>query len=65
MQVGAQVCAKARDHGVILRPLADTVVVMPPLVISAENLDHLMNTVARCIDEVMPVIAPGASDGLE
>jgi len=65
LQVGAQVCAHARQYGVILRPLADTIVIMPPLVISAENIDHLMNTVGRCIDEVMPHVGAGISDGLE
>lgn len=64
-QVGAQVCAHALQYGVILRPLADTIVVMPPLCISPENLHHLMNTVARCIQEVLPNMTSGASDGLE
>lgn len=67
-QVGAQVCSHARRYGVILRPLADTVVIMPPLVITLENLDHLMNTVERCIDEVTPRIgcsSPPLADGLE
>lgn len=64
-QVGAQVCAHARQYGVILRPLADTIVIMPPLCISAENLDRLMLTVERCINEIVPVVAEGSSDGLE
>lgn len=65
LQVGAQVCAHARQYGVILRPLADVIVVMPPLAISHDNIDHLMNTVERCITEIVPRIASGASDGLE
>jgi adenosylmethionine-8-amino-7-oxononanoate transaminase len=64
-QTGAQVCAHARRYGVILRPLADTIVVLPPLCISAENLDHLMQTVKRCIDEVVPTLRSSVSDGLE
>ncbi|HPD28848.1 MAG TPA: adenosylmethionine--8-amino-7-oxononanoate transaminase [Phycisphaerae bacterium] len=65
MQVGAQVCAHARQYGVIIRPLADVIVIMPPLVISAENIDHLMNTVERCITEVVPRVQTGVGDGLE
>jgi adenosylmethionine-8-amino-7-oxononanoate aminotransferase len=65
LQVGAQVCAHARQYGVIVRPLADTIVIMPPLIISQENLDHLMQTIHRCIDEVVPNIRQPVSDGLE
>lgn len=64
-QVGARVCAHARQYGVVLRPLVDTVVIMPPLIISRENLDHLLTTVERCIDEVVPGIGPGPADGME
>lgn len=63
-QIGAQVCARATAHGVILRPLADVIVVMPPLSIATENLDRLLDVVARCIDEVLGGEA-GAVDGLE
>ncbi|NLX12829.1 MAG: adenosylmethionine--8-amino-7-oxononanoate transaminase [Phycisphaerales bacterium] len=65
LQVGAKVCAQARRYGVIIRPLADTVVIIPPLCISPANLEHLVNTVVRCIEEVMPDIHSGTSDGLE
>ncbi len=66
LQVGAQICARARQYGVILRPLADTIVVMPPLIISPANLDHLMNTIERCIGEVLPGIDEcGVTDGQE
>lgn len=64
-QAGAQVCAHARHYGVILRPLADTIVVMPPLCISERNLHLLMETIARCVDEVMPRLDASATDGLE
>jgi adenosylmethionine-8-amino-7-oxononanoate aminotransferase len=64
-QVGAQVCLHARRHGVILRPLADTVVIMPPLCTSDENLNHLMIAVERCIEEVIPRLGASVPDGLE
>jgi adenosylmethionine-8-amino-7-oxononanoate aminotransferase len=65
LQVGAQICAQARQYGVIIRPLADVLVVMPPLAISLDNLDHLLTTIERCIDEIVPRITEGLSDGLE
>lgn len=65
LQVGAQVCARARDYGVILRPLADTVVIMPPLAIQMCHLEHLLQTVGRCIEEVVPNVRGSVSDGLE
>ena len=64
-QIGAQVCARAVGHGVILRPLADVIVLVPPLSIAMESLDRLIDVVDRCIDEVLIEGRPGAVDGLE
>ncbi len=64
-QVGAQVCLRARRHGVMLRPLADVIVLFPPLSISLENLDRLMRVVARCIEEVVAGDDESVPDGLE
>ncbi|MHC4441397.1 MAG: adenosylmethionine--8-amino-7-oxononanoate transaminase [Planctomycetota bacterium] len=65
LQVGAQVCAHAAKYGALIRPLADVIVIMPPLAISLENLNHLLKTVERCINEVVPNIRKSVSDGLE
>jgi len=46
------VCMALRKHGVILRPLGDTLVIMPPLSTSAEELDHLLDALSLCIAEV-------------
>jgi adenosylmethionine-8-amino-7-oxononanoate aminotransferase len=37
-RVGAEVCVKLRSHGVILRPLGDVIVMMPPLAMGVEDL---------------------------
>lgn len=50
--VGARACRAARAHGVIIRPLGDVVVLMPPLVISPDELTHLVEATAAAIDEV-------------
>ena len=49
---GARVCELARRHGVIIRPLGDVVVLMPPLCITEEQLATLADVVYRCIREV-------------
>ncbi len=38
---GMQACRAARRHGALLRPLGDTVVIMPPLSITLDELDLL------------------------
>ena len=40
-RTGLKVCRRARRRGVILRPLSDVVVLMPPLAIGDEDLDEL------------------------
>src|SRR5690606_7988918 len=39
--LGAEVCERARPHGVILRPLGDVVIWMPPLSIRREEVQLL------------------------
>jgi adenosylmethionine-8-amino-7-oxononanoate aminotransferase len=51
-QVGALVCAAAREHGVILRPLGDVVVLMPPLSITPAEIDHLVGAVESALGDV-------------
>ncbi|HVS37858.1 MAG TPA: aminotransferase class III-fold pyridoxal phosphate-dependent enzyme, partial [Gemmataceae bacterium] len=40
-RIGARACRLARDQGVLLRPLGDVIVVMPPLAIELNLLDRL------------------------
>jgi len=47
-----RVCRAALARGVWLRPLGETLYVMPPLAISIADLDHLMDALAVAIDEV-------------
>ncbi len=50
--VGFQVIYKAREKGVVIRPLGDVLVVMPPLVIPLEELDRLLEVMYECVKEV-------------
>jgi adenosylmethionine---8-amino-7-oxononanoate aminotransferase len=42
---GWQVCQHARKAGVLLRPLGDVIVVMPPLAISLDELDRIADAI--------------------
>lgn len=41
----------ARDEGVVVRPLGDTMVLMPPLAMGDDLLEHLVVAVARAVDK--------------
>ena len=51
-KVGIRVCKEALTRGAILRPLVNTIVLMPPLQISISELDALLNIVRISIDVV-------------
>ena len=52
-RTGARVCRAARRRGVWLRPLGDTIVLMPPLTLGEEEARLLVDTLAEAIDEVV------------
>jgi adenosylmethionine-8-amino-7-oxononanoate aminotransferase len=60
-QVGARVCRQARALGVLIRPLGDVIVVMPPLVINEAELDRLIDAIERSIDLVVPQVEGAAT----
>ena len=51
-RTGFEVCRRARDRGVLIRPLGDVVVLMPPLAIGDDQLDELVGVVSDCVREV-------------
>jgi adenosylmethionine-8-amino-7-oxononanoate aminotransferase len=52
-RTGFAVCQRARARGVLVRPLGDVVVLMPPLAIGEDDLQTLVGTVEECIREVV------------
>ena len=50
--IGHRVCMAARDDGIIIRPLGDTVVLMPPLAASPRQLADLVEATGRAIRRV-------------
>jgi len=49
---GRRVCAGAVRRGVLLRPLGDVVVLMPPLTSTVGELDRVVDVLAECVAEV-------------
>jgi adenosylmethionine-8-amino-7-oxononanoate aminotransferase len=52
LRVGHQVCLEARKHGVLLRPLGNVVVLMPPLAMTEAQLARLVGAVRTGVDAV-------------
>ncbi len=51
-RVGMKVCEEVRKHGVILRPLGNVIVLMPPLVISMKQIDQLLSAIYEALNTV-------------
>ena len=49
---GRRVCAAAVERGVLIRPLGDVVVLMPPLTITSPELHRIVDALAAAIEEV-------------
>jgi adenosylmethionine-8-amino-7-oxononanoate aminotransferase len=45
LRMGAQICERIRKHGVILRPLGDVIVMMPPLAMEENDLRTIVDAV--------------------
>jgi adenosylmethionine-8-amino-7-oxononanoate aminotransferase len=48
-QVGARICTRARQFGLLIRPLGDVLVIMPPLSIRLEELDEMLDVMLDCV----------------
>lgn len=51
-QVGARVCQAAKDFGLLTRPVLDTVVVMPPLSITEEEIGMMCEALGAAIERL-------------
>lgn len=51
-KVGIRVIEEARKHGVIIRPLGNVIVLMPPLAIDIKTLNQLLKVVYKSIRKV-------------
>ena len=51
-RIGHRVILEARRKGVVIRPLGDVIVLMPPLAMSIEDLERLVSVTSDAIDAV-------------
>lgn len=56
-RMGRQVIMEARKRGLIIRPLGDVVILMPPLSISTSEIDFLVETTAQAVEAVTGIKA--------
>jgi adenosylmethionine-8-amino-7-oxononanoate aminotransferase len=58
---GRRVCGAATRRGVLLRPLGDVVVLMPPLTSTATELQDMVAALVSALDELDEVLDEGAA----
>jgi adenosylmethionine-8-amino-7-oxononanoate aminotransferase len=47
--IGAKICQEARKHGLLTRPIRDTIVLMPPLCITHEEISHMVGALDKSL----------------
>lgn len=52
-RMGAQVCLAAREHGLLTRPVLDTLVLMPPLCVTQVEMEHMVRALRLGIRDVL------------
>ena len=57
-KIGVEVCREARKHGVILRPLGDVIVLMPPLSIKKKEMETLLEVTLQSIKKITDDLKP-------
>jgi adenosylmethionine---8-amino-7-oxononanoate aminotransferase len=57
-KMGWKVALRAREQGIFIRPLGNVIVIMPPLIISVQNLNRLLEVIG---DAIISVTEKGVS----
>ncbi len=53
LRLGYQIYKKALKKGVLLRPLGDVIYFNPPLIITKEDMDYVVNIALECVSDVL------------
>jgi len=53
LNVGAKICAACRPKGLMIRPLGNILVLMPPLSITKKEITFIINTIREAINDVL------------
>jgi adenosylmethionine-8-amino-7-oxononanoate aminotransferase len=51
-RLGHEICTDLRRHGVILRPLGDTIILMPPLAMRIEDLSSIVHALRAELEQI-------------
>jgi adenosylmethionine-8-amino-7-oxononanoate aminotransferase len=57
-RVGAKICLAARRHGILTRPVLDTIVFMPPLCVKVEEMEAGLQAIRAATQEVLMQVDP-------
>jgi len=60
LRVGYQVSLSARKHGLVIRPLCDSLLIVPPIVATPDEVRHLARALHAAVDEVLPGLESAA-----
>jgi adenosylmethionine---8-amino-7-oxononanoate aminotransferase len=58
-KVGQRVARKVREKGIIIRPLGDVIVLMPPLSSTEEEIERLVRAASWAIDAILSSVEKG------
>ena len=53
-QIGAKLCSSMRPRGLMMRPLGDVIVIMPPIAIDMELLEKMLRIIKDSIENDLP-----------
>jgi len=60
-RAGYRVALAARRHGLVIRPLGDSILFVPPISIQADEVKHLVRAVRLAMDDTLPGLLPVSS----
>jgi adenosylmethionine-8-amino-7-oxononanoate aminotransferase len=52
LSTGAKICLAARQHGLLTRPIGNTLVLMPPLCVTLEEIERMVAALRTAVAEV-------------
>ena len=52
LSTGAKVCLAAREHGLLTRPIGNTIVLMPPLCVTPDEIDRMVTALKAALNDV-------------
>ena len=56
LKLGQHLAARAQEHGLFVRAIGDAVVMAPPLIITAAEIEHMLATLGRALAETELIV---------